>query len=88
LGVEREIKEYDNESKEILQEINVGMIPLERLLAIVEPKADDPLLYDGYILNEYQIEEFNSHFPHRIIANFETCYYVLECSGLYDYIKS
>jgi hypothetical protein len=85
IGIEREIKEYDVESKNVIQEINIDAIPNELLLKVVVPKADDPLLYDGYILTGEQLEKINLYLKDKLVPMFETCYYVLECSGIYEY---
>ena len=84
IKIERTIAFYNMSDKLIIDEVNIDVIPLEKLLTIVTPKNDDPLLYDGYILSETQLNELNRLLPVKIIPDFKDYYYVLECAGLYD----
>jgi hypothetical protein len=81
--VERTINIYKLNNK-MVDEINIDHIPFEMLKRIVNPKEDDPLLYDGYILNAQQLENFNRFIDNKIVNDFELYFYVLECSGIYD----
>lgn len=58
-------------------EINVDTIPFERLLQIVTPRDDDPLLYDGYILNENQLRSIQFLLERDISIDLKTFTYVL-----------
>jgi hypothetical protein len=66
------------------QKINVDHIPLEVLKTIVTPNNDDPLLYEGYILNEEQLSKFNSLLQPKIDPNHDKFDYALECYGFYE----
>ena len=83
LRVERTINTYTlgNES---IDEINIDNIPFETLKRIVTPKEDDPLLYDGYVLNANQLNELNVYIAEKIKVDMKSLFYVLECSGIYE----
>ncbi len=85
LRTERIVKYYNNFNEEIVGEYNIDEIPVEALLNIVIPKPDDPLLYDGRILSREQFEKINDILTEKIIPDFNLYYYVLECSGVYDW---
>lgn len=85
LRVERTINIYNKADNTFLKEINVDIIPFNILKTIVMPKNDDPLHYDGYALSLNQIEEINKFLKEKIIPNFSDFFYVLECSGIYDW---
>lgn len=80
--VERWIQAYDKHNRDSMEEINVDSIPFERLSAIVTAKHDDPLLYEGYILNEVQIMQLNKFLEKKILPDFSRRYYVLECASI------
>ena len=83
IRIERTINIY-NENNELIKEINID-IPIKKLKNIVLPKEDDPLLYDGYVLSREQLENINSHIKDKILPNFESNSYVLECTGIYNW---
>ncbi|HLA59820.1 MAG TPA: hypothetical protein VK622_13695 [Puia sp.] len=85
IRVERSIATYNIIDEDIISDDNIDEIPLNKLLTIVTPKDDDPLLYDGYVLNENQLLEINSHLNNKLVFDFNAFYYVLECAGIYDY---
>lgn len=85
IKVERIINVYSRITKESLEEINIDTIPFEILKTIVLPKDDDPLLYDGYVLNRHEIELFNLILAQKIIPDFESHNYILEVIGIYDW---
>ncbi|MCG2618199.1 hypothetical protein LZZ85_28120 [Terrimonas sp. NA20] len=80
--VERWIETYDKGSRDSIHEINVDIIPFEKLKEIVPPKSDDPLLYDGYILDANQIEQLNFFIEQKILPDFSKYYYVLDCASV------
>lgn len=80
--VERWIETYDKKNRDSVQEINVDIIPFEKLKEIVTPKSDDPLLYDGYVLDASQIERLNFFIEEKISPNFSKYYYVLDCASV------
>ena len=93
IRVERTINIYtknvDEPLEEInidhIEEINIDDIPFERLKEIVLPKEDDPLLYDGYELDENQISAINYYLQVRIVPDFKIYNYILVCGGIYDW---
>jgi hypothetical protein len=86
ISIERTINVYNNEGDELIEEHNIDEIPFEQLKAIVVPKEDDPLLYDGYVLTEDQLKALNNIMKdNKIMPDYTTCFYVLECSGMYDW---
>ena len=85
IGIERSIAKYNIIDKHIVSEDNIDDISLDNLLLIVTPNYDDPLLYDGYVLNEKQLLEINSHLNNKLVFDSNSFYYVLECTGIYDY---
>ena len=84
LRIERTIAKYKNSDEHIVDEFNIDIIPLNNLLEIVTPKEDDPLLYDGYVLSEFQFEQINSLLEVKITPDFRLFYYVLECAEIYE----
>lgn len=87
IRVERTVNIYLKNGDELIKEINVDFIPFDKLSEIVTPRKDDPLLYDGYELNEKQIEAINS-FRNKIVdPDFSQYYYILEAYGIYDWDK-
>ena len=87
LRTERSIVFYNNNDNdhEIAGEVNIDPISVDQLLTIVVPRDDDLELYYGYILSEEQLEKINELVVNKIVPNFETYYYVLECFGIYDW---
>ncbi|HEV7423850.1 MAG TPA: hypothetical protein VGO21_01545 [Candidatus Paceibacterota bacterium] len=84
LRVERTIASYHVSDKDIVNEINIDYVPFDKILSIIDPHEDDPLLYDGYVLSEDQFDLLNSLLEEKILPNFEDFYYVLECAGIYE----
>jgi hypothetical protein len=84
LSIKRSIATYSLANETILEEVNIDFVPIDKLLTIVSPRTDDPLLYEGYILTEKQIEYINALLLEKIMPNFEIYYYVLECEGVYE----
>jgi hypothetical protein len=56
----------------------------ETLKEIVVANIDDPLLYDGYILTEAQLDRLNELINEKIAPDFQTFEYCLECYGIYE----
>lgn len=80
--VERWIEIYDKKNRDSIQEINVDIIPFEKLIEIVSPKSDDPFLYDGYILDGTQIEQLNLFIEQKISPDSSKYYYALDCASI------
>jgi hypothetical protein len=85
LKTERSVKYYNNSDKHVAGEFNIDEIPVETLFTIVIPETDDPLLYDGRVLSREQFEKINDILAEKITPDFNLYYYVLECSGIYDW---
>jgi len=85
IRVERTIAKYNIDDEDIISEENIDSVSLGVLLSIVSAKDDDPLLYDGYILNKNQLSEINNYLNNKLTFDFDLYYYVLECAGIYDY---
>jgi hypothetical protein len=83
--VERTINVYTKDGDESLQEIPIDNISFEKLKDIVPPKEDDPLLYDGYILTEEQLNELNKFIERKIKPDFGLYTYILVCGGIYNW---
>ncbi|MFY0256520.1 hypothetical protein ACDQ55_21510 [Chitinophaga sp. 30R24] len=83
IRIEREIKIYRKNDSEIIREINIDSIDFNIIIEIVPPPEDDPLLYEGHILNENQLIKFNHYLQEPINPNFDLYFYVLECTGIY-----
>lgn len=67
-----------------IEEINVDSVPLDVLKKIVTPNADDPLLYDGYVLSPNELDKLNAQMEIKIKSNHDKFDYVLICSGIYE----
>lgn len=87
IRVERTINTYSNNDNSLIEEISVNDITIEVLKKIITPKEDDPLLYDGYVLDKKQVEEFNKVIQSIIVPKFDCFFYVLESEGIYDWEK-
>jgi hypothetical protein len=88
IRVERTINIYNNDDNTPVKEINADVIPFNTLKKIVIPKEDDPLLYDGYVLDANQLKAINNFLKNKIAPNFVLYFYVLECTGIYDWGKN
>ena len=84
IRVERSIEIY-NRNEELISEISVDLIPFDELKEIVPPNEDDPLLYDGYVLDISQLSMLNNYLSEIIKADFTLYSYVLTCGGIYDW---
>jgi hypothetical protein len=82
--VERAINVYDKETEDITEEYGIE-ITLEALTQIITPKKDDPLMFDGYVLNEDELNKLNSYMNKKIKPDFKCYYYVLESYGVYNW---
>lgn len=85
IRTEREIAIYKIGADEPINTMNVDSIALNELIQIVPPKEDDPLLYDGYILDQSQLEKINQIKNLGIDADFENYFFVLISTGIYDW---
>jgi hypothetical protein len=81
--VERTLSIFDNHSKDLLQELEVG-VPLDMLKLIVTARDGDHELYLPYVLDELQIGRLNELMGNRLQPDFESNYYVLEVNGIYN----
>jgi hypothetical protein len=84
LGVERSIGIYNNASEERIEDIVIN-ISVEDLQQIVVHNEDDPLYYDGYILEDKQLQELAKYADKEIAFDFLNYYYVLQGLGIYDW---
>ncbi|HEX2847206.1 MAG TPA: hypothetical protein VHN59_11705 [Chitinophagaceae bacterium] len=80
--VERWIGVRNKRNRKVLQEINVDVIPFEKLKEVVTPEKDDPLLYDGYVLDAKQIDQLNFFIEEKVVPDFSKCEYMLECASV------
>jgi hypothetical protein len=55
-----------------------------QLKSIITPKSDDPMLYEGYVLNQMQLDQLQPFLTQKIVYNFDNYYYVAECYGIYE----
>ena len=85
IRIERFIVLYGKAWGQPLKEIKIENISFETLKNIVIPKKDDPLLYDGYILDITQLESLNKLIENKINININSFNYILECNGIYDW---
>ena len=84
IQIERSVNIYRNKDDEVVEEIVID-IPLATLKEIVTAKEDDPELYEGYVLEEQQLEKINQLLENKIPPDFNLYYYVLEATGIYDW---
>lgn len=84
LRVERTIVTYRLTDNASLKQISLDSFEFDQQVQIVPLKEDDPLLYNGYELTPYQVEQFNLILPAPIFPNFGLFFYVLECTGIYE----
>lgn len=80
--VERTLRIYDNSSEDILQELEVSA-SVDELKRVVVPKEGDDQLYDGYLLDELQLNKLKELLGYTFEPDFNKNYYVLECQGVY-----
>lgn len=83
LRVDRVINIYNKEDDDLFFEVKIE-IKLDELIKIIEPREDDPLLYDGYLLSADKLESLNEFLMQKITPDFITYYYVLEAYGIYE----
>ena len=69
---------------ETVEEINVDELSLEVLKTIVTPNDGDPFLYDGYVLDNEQLNALGELLGKRIVADHEKFDYCLECYGIFE----
>ena len=84
IKIERSIQVSRNSDDGLLENILLD-ISLDELLNIVTAKEDDPELFDGYMLDENQIEKLNNFSERQIQPDFKSYWYVLVCLGIYDW---
>ena len=84
LGIERTINTYVKKNNDLVTKINIDKIPFAQIKSLVSPKEDDPLLYEGYVLEEKKVEQLNSYLEKKIRPDFGLYFYVLECYGIYE----
>lgn len=82
--VERNLSVFDNNSNDLLQELEVN-ISLNTLKNIVTPKEGDDLLYLPYILDKSQIIKLNEIMGSPLQPDSRKNYYVLDCIGFYNW---
>jgi hypothetical protein len=72
---------------DLIEEFNVDAISIEELKKIITPNNDDPLLFDGYPLNDEELQKLSELLENKIIPNHKRFDYVLECYGIYDKVN-
>ena len=83
--VERSINIYGNVDKKLIEEISID-IPIEVLRDIIKSSdRRDSMLYLGYVLDRQRLEEINNKLGEVIQPDFNKYYYVLECTGIYNW---
>ncbi len=85
IKVERTVNVYLKNEDIPTTEVNVDIIPFSKLLEIIDPHKDDPLLYDGYKLRKKQLLEINQYLTNKITPNFKKYNYILVCGGVYNW---
>ncbi|HLX54180.1 MAG TPA: hypothetical protein VKR58_09570 [Aquella sp.] len=85
IRTERFISFFNVSDDDMVGEINVDAIPLEKLITIVKANEDDLLLYDQYPLDQNQLTEKNNLLPKIMEFDQNKYEYFLECGGIYDY---
>ena len=83
--VERTINIYHKNGEDPLEEIDIENLPFEILKQIIIPNVDDPLLYDGYELNEIQFAKISPYLKVKISPNFKIFNYILVTGGIYNW---
>lgn len=83
--VERSINIYSHFDKELIGAISID-IPIDVLRDIIKSSDQgDFMLYLGYVLDRQQLEEINCKLGGVMQPDFNQNYYVLECTGIYNW---
>lgn len=84
LRVEREILVYRTSDDKLMEEIPVNASK-EELTKILYPYEhdNDPDFYDGYVLNEKQVQYFISTNSLQLKPDFNSYEYILQAHGVY-----
>jgi len=83
MKIERTIACYSNDSEELISEVNIDSIGLEILKRIFRPTAEDPLMYEVYLIEEREATELLHHID--IAFDFSNYAYFVECCQLPPY---
>ena len=83
--VERTVNIYKKKTNELIREINVDSIPLDKLKTFVVAIEDDYLLYLPYELNKKQLNSLLVEINVKLKTDFRTEIYVLEATGIYNW---
>ena len=83
--VERTVNIYKKKTNELIREINVDSIPLDKLQTFVVAIEDDYLLYLPYELNKKQLNSLLVEINVKLKTDFRTEIYVLEATGIYNW---
>lgn len=83
--VERTVNIYKKKTNELIREINVDSIPLDKLKTFVVAIEDDYLLYLPYELNKKQLNSLLVEINVELKTDFRTEIYVLEATGIYNW---
>jgi hypothetical protein len=83
IAIERTINTYSNDEKDIVETTKMNVAEAQ-LKSIITPKSDDPKLYEGYVLNQMQLDQLQPFLTQKIAYNFDNYYYVAECYGIYE----
>ncbi len=84
IRTKRTIATYSIRDEHIVSEENIDSVSLEFLQSIVHPRDDDSQLTEGYILDENQLVRINGQLENKLTFDFNSFYYVLECTGIYE----
>ena len=78
MKLKRVISIFERNSEKLIEEIDIGGIPLEILKEIFNPPDDDYLMYDPYSINAAYFQKLSSYFPIAHVFN-EKNIYQLDC---------
>jgi hypothetical protein len=83
--IERTITVFDNESEELIDEINIDHISLVELTKMFNPSTDDPLMYNVYEIKSDIVPLISSLLKNKISFDLKRNTYYVECSQLPPY---
>lgn len=77
MKIERLISWFSKNNEALIGEIAIDTIELDTLKKIFKPKADDPLMYNPYLINEEIAKKLQQHLSFDF--DFEKFIYQLDC---------
>jgi len=87
IPVTRSIDFYEKNGEEFLGQFDISQIPLPFLLEIVSPNEDDPLLFDSYLMEKFQLDKINEMLETPIEYYLNKYEYFLGCTAIDGYYK-